>query len=64
MNARTTSITTRSQTDTLAWNPAGQLASVSSGAATIASYLYDADGNLLLQTDGNTQTLYLREVRR
>jgi len=61
----TTSITAGSTTDTLNWNASGytpgELASVTSGSTTVASYVYDASGNLLLQTDGNTTTLYLAD---
>jgi RHS repeat-associated protein len=58
-DGNTTSITGPSGTDSLAWNDAGQLSSVSSGGSTIASYIYDASGDLLLQTDGDVTTLYL-----
>jgi len=61
----TTSIATGSTTDTLNWNATGyapgELASVTSGATTVAGYVYDASGNLLMQTDGNTTTLYLAD---
>jgi RHS repeat-associated protein len=45
----------------LTWNPAGQLTAITpagSGTAT-ASYVYDAAGSLLEQSDGTTTTLYL-----
>ncbi|WP_307783110.1 polymorphic toxin-type HINT domain-containing protein [Streptomyces sp. MBT53] len=45
---------------TLLWNNAEQLTSVSnSTTGTATSYIYDADGNLLLQIDPSTTTLYL-----
>jgi RHS repeat-associated protein len=43
---------------TLTWNAAGQLSSVTSAAGT-TSYVYDGDGNLLLQEDSASWTLYL-----
>ena len=43
---------------TLTWNAAGQLTSVTSSAGT-TSYVYDGDGNLLLQQDPAAWTLYL-----
>jgi RHS repeat-associated protein len=50
-------------TDTLNWNGTGQvpgeLASISNGSSTVASYVYDPSGHVLLQTDGSTTTLYL-----
>jgi RHS repeat-associated protein len=57
----TTSITNPAATQNLNWNDAGQLGSVTTtghGAGT-TSYVYDADGNLLLQTDPGSTTLYL-----
>ena len=52
---------TPSGTQTLNWNNAGELTSVATGATTNAGYVYDADGNLLLQSDpaAGTKTLYL-----
>lgn len=52
---------TSAGTQTLNWNNAGELTSVGTGATTNASYVYDADGNLLLQSDpvAGTKTLYL-----
>jgi RHS repeat-associated protein len=58
----TTSITAPSDTQTLNWNDAGQLGSVTSTGAPspgTTSYVYDASGNLLLQTDPGAVTLYL-----
>jgi YD repeat-containing protein len=59
----TTSIAAGTTTDTLNWNaagyPPGQLASVTSGSTTVAGYVYDASGSLLMQTDGSITTLYL-----
>jgi RHS repeat-associated protein len=57
----TTSIAGPSSTQSLSWNDAGQLTSdttTGTGAGT-TSYAYDADGNLLMQTDPGTITLYL-----
>lgn len=45
--------------NTLSWNNAGQLTSVSSGGTTTASYVYDASGDTLQQTDNGVVTLYL-----
>jgi RHS repeat-associated protein len=42
----------------LTWNAPGQLTSVASAAGT-TSYVYDPDGNLLLQQDPSAWTLYL-----
>ena len=55
----TTKIASPSGTKNLNWNDAGQLASITNSSGTIANYVYDASGNLLLQTDGTTTTLYL-----
>ncbi|WP_285685725.1 polymorphic toxin-type HINT domain-containing protein [Actinoplanes sp. NBRC 103695] len=43
---------------TLTWNDAGQLTKVSGPSGT-STNIYDADGNLLLQKDPGTTTLYL-----
>ncbi len=53
--------TTASGAQTLTWNGSGELTSVAAGSTTDASYIYDAGGNLLLQTDtaAGTTTLYL-----
>ncbi|MEU3516729.1 RHS repeat-associated core domain-containing protein [Streptomyces sp. NPDC006654] len=57
-NTKTRSTSTGDQT--LLWNNAGQLANVTNSATGAAtSYIYDADGNLLLQIDPSTTTLYL-----
>lgn len=42
----------------LTWDDAGELAAVT-GASNGSSYIYDADGTLLLQKDPGTTTLYL-----
>jgi RHS repeat-associated protein len=56
----TTSRDTVAGDQTLAWNNAEQLTKVSnSTTGTSTSYIYDADGNLLLQIDPSTTTLYL-----
>jgi RHS repeat-associated protein len=46
---------------TLAWNGQGDLAGVTktTGGATVAGYVYDADGNLFTQTEGTKTTVYL-----
>jgi RHS repeat-associated protein len=43
---------------TLAWDDAGKLTSVTS-AAGATSYVYDADNNVLMQSDPGSTTLYL-----
>jgi RHS repeat-associated protein len=55
MSAR---VTPSNGSQTLHWNAAGQLTSVTSSANT-SSYVYDPDGNLLLQVDPANATLYL-----
>ena len=45
-------------TDSMTWSPAGQLASMTTSAGA-TSYTYDADGNLLIQKDPSSTTLYL-----
>jgi RHS repeat-associated protein len=57
----TTQVAGPSSTQNLTWNDAGQLSSVATtgtGAGT-TSYVYDASGTLLLQSDPGTETLYL-----
>ncbi|MFY1634806.1 RHS repeat-associated core domain-containing protein [Solwaraspora sp. WMMB335] len=44
---------------TLTWNDAGQLAAIDGSTTGDSTFLYDADGNLLLQKDPGTTTLYL-----
>ena len=44
---------------TLTWNDAGQLTAVNGSTAGNSTFLYDADGNLLMQKDPGTNTLYL-----
>ncbi len=57
-NTQTRNTSTGDQT--LLWNNTEQLTSVSnSTTGTATSYIYDADGNLLLQVDPSTTTLYL-----
>jgi RHS repeat-associated protein len=58
---QTTAIGSSAGTQNLAWNNTGTLASITpQGSSTAtASYLYDADGHLLLQTDPQSVTLYL-----
>jgi RHS repeat-associated protein len=57
----TTSVASTASSQSLNWNDAGQLASVATtgGNAGTSSYVYDASGNLLLQTDPGAVTLYL-----
>nr|WP_275424805.1 RHS repeat-associated core domain-containing protein [Streptomyces sp. SID13726] len=56
----TTTRNTGTGTQTLLWNNSGQLTKVSNATTgTATSYVYDAGGNLLLQTDPTTTTLYL-----
>ncbi|MEH0450175.1 hypothetical protein QA811_43230 [Streptomyces sp. B21-102] len=43
----------------MTWNDAGQLTQVSGAKSGTTSYIYDADGNVLLQSDPNSTTLYL-----
>jgi hypothetical protein len=56
-------VTGTSQDQALSWNDAGQLAqdavTPSGGTAQDSSYIYDADGTLLLTADPGTTTLYL-----
>ncbi|MEU8424365.1 RHS repeat-associated core domain-containing protein [Micromonospora sp. NPDC048835] len=46
-------------TQTLNWDDAGELASVTGSTGGNSSFLYDADGNLLIQKDPGVTTLYL-----
>jgi RHS repeat-associated protein len=55
----TTSVNAPSAPESLSWNDSGQLASVSSQGATTAGYVYDASGQLLIQSDPGSVTLYL-----
>ena len=58
----TTSIKSPSDNQTLNWNDAGELASVTSTGGSdpgTTSYVYDASGKLLLQSDPGAVTLYL-----
>jgi len=59
-----TGVTGSGTSQALTWNDAGQLSSVTTTGGTeagAASYVYDASGNLLVQTDAaaGTATLYL-----
>ena len=58
MKSRTTAA---AGTQTLSWNNAGQLTGVSSTTKGSSSYIYNADGGLLVQTDGTTTTVYLED---
>ncbi|MFE3852406.1 RHS repeat-associated core domain-containing protein [Streptomyces griseorubiginosus] len=56
----TTTRNTGTGNQTLLWNNSGQLTKISnSTTGTATSYVYDAGGNLLLQIDPTTTTLYL-----
>jgi RHS repeat-associated protein len=58
----TTGIAGPSNTQALSWNDAGQLGSVTSTGGPdpgTTSYIYDANGNLLLQSGPGSITLYL-----
>ncbi|MBC3840484.1 RHS repeat protein [Streptacidiphilus sp. 4-A2] len=55
---QTTSRTTPSGTQSLAWNDEGQLYTATTGSST-SSYYYDADGNVVERTDPNITTLFL-----
>ncbi|MGH3403727.1 MAG: RHS repeat-associated core domain-containing protein [Streptosporangiaceae bacterium] len=63
LSGNTTRIAAPSGTQNLNWNAAGQLTSITNGSGTVASYAYDASGNLLVQTDGATTTLYLPDTQ-
>jgi RHS repeat-associated protein len=57
-------VTTPTQSESMTWDDAGRLSSVTTtpaGSATTSTttYLYDADGNLLLQADPGSTTLYV-----
>jgi YD repeat-containing protein len=57
-----TSVSGSSSSSSLSWNDTGQLSSVTTTGGTGAgttTYLYDADGNLLLQADPGSTTLFL-----
>jgi YD repeat-containing protein len=60
-----TSVTGSSEDQSLSWNPTGTLASdkvtPSSGTAAATSNIYDADGNLLIQKDPDSTTLFLKD---
>jgi RHS repeat-associated protein len=55
----TTRTTAADGTQTIGWNNAGELTSVASTTKGDSSYIYNAQGGLLVQTDGTTTTLYL-----
>ena len=57
----TTSVASTASSQSLNWNDAGQLTSVSTTGSNAGTtgYVYDASGNLLLQTDPGSVTLYL-----
>jgi len=60
-----TSVTGASQDQALTWNDNGQLSqdavTPAGGTAQDTSYIYDANGNLLLAADPGTTTLYLSD---
>ncbi|MFC4885494.1 polymorphic toxin-type HINT domain-containing protein [Streptomyces beijiangensis] len=51
--------TVTSGNQTLNWNNAGQLTQISGGKTGTTSYIYDAYGQVLAQTDPSSTTLYL-----
>jgi RHS repeat-associated protein len=57
----TASVTSATSTQGMNWNDAGQLTSIAATGANAGttSYVYDASGNLLLQSDPGSVTLYL-----
>ncbi|BCB79618.1 hypothetical protein Pflav_060280 [Phytohabitans flavus] len=55
----TTSRNAGNGNQTLTWNDAGQLTAINGSTAGNSTFLYDTDGNLLLQKDPGTTTLYL-----
>jgi RHS repeat-associated protein len=57
----TTSVTGPGSAQSLSWNDAGQLASdtVTGSGAGSTGYVYDASGNLVMQSDPGAVTLYL-----
>lgn len=52
-------VTPAGGTQNLTWDDAGRLTSIKGGTAGDSSYIYDADGSILLQKDPGTTTLYL-----
>jgi YD repeat-containing protein len=58
-----TSVASSSQAESLSWDDAGRLSSVTvtpqGGSAETTSYTYDAGGNLLLEQDPGSVTLFL-----
>jgi RHS repeat-associated protein len=60
-----TSLTSTAQNQALTWNDTGQLTqntvTPSGGTAQNTTYIYDADGNLLLETDPGSTTLILND---
>jgi len=57
-----TTVTGPAQSQALTWNDQGKLATVTTTpAGSATSYLYDASGNLLLQSDPGATTLYLAD---
>src|SRR5215472_18609201 len=59
----TTTISAPSGAQNMSWNDSGQLASISTGGTTTASYVYDASGKLLIQSDPGSVTLYLPDAQ-
>ncbi|WP_223874529.1 RHS repeat domain-containing protein [Salinispora fenicalii] len=57
---------TRSDSQTLTWNPEGKLATVSTDDQTIETNIYDTTGTRLIRRDATGTTLYLpgQEIRR
>ncbi|MFE4516270.1 RHS repeat-associated core domain-containing protein [Kitasatospora sp. NPDC056783] len=52
-------VTAANGTQTMAWDEAGRLSSIKGGTAGDTSYVYDADGKVLLQKDPGSTVLYL-----
>ncbi|WP_371493453.1 hypothetical protein OG871_39150 [Kitasatospora sp. NBC_00374] len=55
----TTRTTPATGTQTLTWDDAGRLTTITGGTTGNSSYVYGADGQVLLQKDTGTTTLYL-----
>jgi RHS repeat-associated protein len=58
-NGDTTARSAGQGAQTLTWDDLGRLTAVTGSSSGDSSYVYDADGNLLLQKDPGTTTLYL-----
>lgn len=58
-NGDTTTRSAGQGAQTLSWDDLGRLTAVTGSSSGDSSYVYDADGDLLLQKDPGTTTLYL-----